>query len=235
MDTPYQICPLCASPAALGAARCACGHPLAVDSVDAHPPEELYAQAEALYQTYLAARVVRAQEAVRTAKVDVIHDPRDRTKALELKRAEEAFQILQAELSVQTIKTEQARRALARAWTSLGADSPPALSQAPEATTAGAAPDRFRAAQSAKAARLRPVPETNNLLLNDSTAAIAAERAEAPKVECANCGGLNLHGTQCSCGFDPAPGPQLPPILLSDEESALLRDVNLTRRTPTKS
>lgn len=100
MSTPNRICPECAG--ALDAdGRCsACAA--------TGQSEELVAKAEALFGSYLAARIVRARRALKAAKIEMLRDPRNREKANTAQIAEEETQRLQAQLVAHTRSREQA-------------------------------------------------------------------------------------------------------------------------------
>lgn len=101
----------------------------------------LVAQAESLFETYLAARLVRARRNVTNAKVTLLRDPRSRPKLDLLRRAEDEAEKLQAQL------LEQARRL---AYVRNGNVAPDAAPAEPsEQATPG-----FRTIQAARAAEI---------------------------------------------------------------------------------
>lgn len=125
MSTPNRICPDCAG--ALDAdGRCsAC-------AAANGQSEELVAKAEALFGSYLAARIVRARRALKAAKIEMLRDPRNREKANAAQIAEEETQRLQAQLVAHTRNREQA-------WQS--SESEPRADHAAAETTAPARQD----------------------------------------------------------------------------------------------
>lgn len=75
----------------------------------------LMAQAESLFESYLAARLVRARRNLTSTKVALLRDPRSREKRDQLLRAEAETEKLQAQLLDQvrraTLAREQVRNA----------------------------------------------------------------------------------------------------------------------------
>jgi hypothetical protein len=96
------ICPSCQSPIDLLLAQCRCPAPT-------RPSAERVAQAETVFESYLAARVVRARRDVTAAKIALLRDPRNRTRLKALHHAQAEAEQLQAQLSEQTHKAVQAR------------------------------------------------------------------------------------------------------------------------------
>lgn len=101
METKPQLCPLCGAPTNVGTARCRCTASSATQAAPTNT-NELVAQADALYASYLAARIVRARRAIKTAKIELLRDPRNRHKAQALKVAEENGAILKNKLLAHT-------------------------------------------------------------------------------------------------------------------------------------
>ena len=102
MSIRSRSCPLCAGPLDIEGKCRACTAPAPVAS------EELVAKAEALFMSYLAARIVRARRAAKAAKVELLRDPRNRGKADAVQTAEQEAQRLQAQLVVHTRQAKHA-------------------------------------------------------------------------------------------------------------------------------
>ena len=109
MTDPYMPhasstkCPLCAGPLTLDGRGPRCPEHVSHSA-------ELVAKAEALFASYLAARIVHARRVAKTARIELLRNPRDRDKAQALRQAEQEVERLQAQLVVQTRASEQARR-----------------------------------------------------------------------------------------------------------------------------
>jgi hypothetical protein len=73
------------------------------------PTPTLAAQAEAVFESYLTARVVNARREVAAAKAALLGDARDRHKLEVLRRAENNLEKLQAQLVEQKANTNRAR------------------------------------------------------------------------------------------------------------------------------
>lgn len=78
-------------------------------SISAAPSGALVAQAETLFESYLAARLVRARRNLTATKVALLRDPRNRDKRDALMRAESEAQRLETQLLEQVRRTAQAR------------------------------------------------------------------------------------------------------------------------------
>lgn len=102
------LCPQCQKPLD-SAGRCYL--------CDAHAPHssELVAQAEALFVSYLAARIVHARHRLKAAQRELLGDPRERARAEAVKRAEEEVQRLQNQLVAQTRESQRAQRVVEQA------------------------------------------------------------------------------------------------------------------------
>jgi len=127
-----RSCPACAGPLDTEGTCRACAAPEPVSS------EKLIAQAEALFSSYLAARIVRARRAVKAAKLELLEDPRDREKAAAVRAAEDEAQRLQGQLVVHTRARQQADDARASVDATESATEPPAQNPAATLPTADA-------------------------------------------------------------------------------------------------
>lgn len=191
MTTP-AICPLCRAAADPATGRCHCppDRPVA----DSGSPD-LIAKAEALFESYLAARVVHARRRTRDAKVAYLRDPRNREKAEALRQAEREASLLEMQLVEQTRKTQQARNAVHDAGR-------------PPAPPAGVPP-----AEPASVPALAP------------STGPAASRAESLERTCPRCAARAPGAVaECRCGYSFAlaePGAE--PMFLSEDELLALR------------
>lgn len=111
MDPTPAPCPLCQAVADPATGRCLCPPRPAAEGGSSH----LLAKAEALFESYLAARVVHARRRAREARVAFLRDPRNRGKADALRDAEREAALLEFQLVEQTRKARQARAAVPEA------------------------------------------------------------------------------------------------------------------------
>jgi predicted phage tail protein len=134
-------------------------------------PISLMAQAEALVETHLRARLQRARHELKLAKVDLLRDPANAERKTGLREIEKQVRELEVQVEVQV-----ARVAEACAASSPQADADIGLAAAP------AAPEAFRASQAAKAeqgmefVRLQLVAETPRAI--ETTAMFSAAQVE---------------------------------------------------------
>ena len=102
MSSP-PTCPTCSSLLDTNGACAAC---------DARASSsELVARAEALFVSYLAARIVHARQHLKQAQRGLFGDPRSRARVDAVKRAEQELARLQAQLVAQTRESQRAQRA----------------------------------------------------------------------------------------------------------------------------
>lgn len=113
-------CPHCHTIVDPDTGRCLCRP--ARQAGDGSP--ELLARAEALFESYLAARVVHARRRLNEAKAAFLRDPRNRAKAESFHAAEREVGLLEMQLVEQTRKTQHAR-SLARTATPLSSSAGP--------------------------------------------------------------------------------------------------------------
>jgi len=166
----------------------------------------LAAQAESLFESYIAARLVRSRRNLTVAKITLLRDPRSREKRDALLRAEAETQTLQTQLLEQARRAAQAREhaRVAAHVESLSAE----LASAPSAR----ATEDFRALQAAKAD-------------NTVRANVPDGRSRADDRECPRCGErMSADHTACRCGhrFTAGSESRAEPFL-SDEEATALR------------
>lgn len=133
-DTNNRICP-----------HCRCSH--APHLACAAAGGGLLAQAELLFESYLAARLVRARRNLTAAKVALLRDPRSRERRDALLRAESETQRLHTQL------LDQARRAAALRERTENTSPAAAADPAPQphAPVSSQATADFRTLQAAKA------------------------------------------------------------------------------------
>jgi len=199
---PNAKCPRCSTVPDPQTGRCLC--PEATEPPSAPRSGNLLAQAEALFETYLAARLVRARRQVTAAKVALLREPRSRTRLEELRRAEQEVERLQAQLVEQVRRTAQARAAERQDATTAAPVEPPAGIQA-EPT------ESFRALQAARAEEI--------------AASRLAEGTRAGEHKCPNCGARVPGDARiCGCGYAFPSGDEVAAEpFLTDEELAALR------------
>jgi hypothetical protein len=171
----------------------------------------LVAQAESLFESYLAARLVRSRRNLTVAKVALLRDPRSSEKRDALLRTEAETQTLQTQLLEQARRTAPARERakIAAHLESLSAESASA--------TSARATDDFRTLQAAKA--------DNTVRSNASDG-----RSRPDDRECPRCGDrMSADHTVCRCGhrFTAGNKSRAEPFL-SDEEAAALRPPKFT-------
>ena len=106
MSSP-PTCPTCSSLLDANGACAVCG--TRASSGD------LVAKAEALFVSYLAARIVHARQHLKQVQRELIGDPRSRARSDAVKRAEQELVRLQAQLVAQTRESQRAQRAAEQA------------------------------------------------------------------------------------------------------------------------
>ncbi|HLF23512.1 MAG TPA: hypothetical protein VI565_06265, partial [Burkholderiales bacterium] len=109
IETGATACPICKTIPDRESGRCRCpripGHQVPTPRLSS----TLVSQAESLFESYLAARLVRARRALTVAKVTMLRDPRNRSKLEALRAAETETQKLQAQLLEQSRRVAAAR------------------------------------------------------------------------------------------------------------------------------
>lgn len=165
----------------------------------------LVAQAERLFETYLAARLVRARRQLQAAKTALRRDARKRAHLDELRRAEQETERLQAQVLEQARKAAQAREQ----------QPAPAPRARPAPAAAGAvASEHFRTLQAAKAEEAY-----------DACGALG-RRSRPDHRDCPRCGArIAGESEACVCGhrFAANDAAVLAEPFLSDSEIAALR------------
>ncbi|MBI3897070.1 MAG: hypothetical protein HY308_02105 [Gammaproteobacteria bacterium] len=160
----------------------------------------LIAQAESVFESYLAARLVRARRELTSAKVALLRDSHDRGKREALRRAEMEVEQLQSQLVAQSRKTAQARARVA----------PPALppieTSSPSVTPA-------------------VVPVLVTVMPLPISPTVASTRGTQPDDrQCPRCNRRVRGSTSCSCGYEfQRDATHLPAQFLSEEELLALR------------
>lgn len=196
-NNPAALCP-----------RCRTEH----EPAAACAPGSLVAQAESLFESYLAARLLRARRNLSAAKVALLRDPRSAAKRDVLLKAQAATQKLEAQL------LDQARRAAAAREDARNQRSAPAPAPDASVVTFSRQPtEDFRVLQAAKAGM--------------SLSAGAEADANVPRAgrECPRCG-VHVPGepTACRCGYTFFPRQDIgAEPFLSAEELAALRAFKL--------
>ena len=177
----------------------------------------LVAQAESLFETYLAARLVRARRNLSVAKVALLRDPRSRAKLEDFRRAESEAERLQAQLVEQARKSVQAREGSARTdghGSALGAHR--------DNVSAEATVD-FRAVQAIRAEEAYP-----------SDIGHGGRRSRPDDRDCPSCGNrVSGDLSACTCGHEftaSSAGVPAEPFLTDDELAALRGGVKVQKR-----
>lgn len=149
-DPSTKICPQCQARVPIDRAQCACGHAwLAHGHDDDRGSGTLLVQAEILYESFLTARVRRAQKMLETAKLDLRRNPANKRLSTQIKETLHEIEALQAQLEQQTARTAETRK-------KVEAERRESLSPAPHTPIPAVTPKTnsgqdFRTAQSAKA------------------------------------------------------------------------------------
>lgn len=196
IETGATACPICKTIPDRESGRCRCpripGHHVPMPSLSPN----LVSQAESLFESYLAARLVRARRALTDAKVTMLRDPRNRTKLQALRTAEVETEKLQAQLLDQSRRVAAAREQQER--------------QASHEAT-----EDFRTKQAAKA----------DAVVEPRDADERKRLSRAEDRECPNCGERHRSDTSvCVCGYNfLAPDQNLiaEPFLTAEEVAAL--------------
>ena len=109
IETGATACPICKAIPDRESGRCRCpripAHHVPIPSLSS----TLVSQAESLFESYLAARLVRARRTLTDAKVAMLRDPRNRSKVEALRAAEVEAEKLQAQLLDQSRRVAAAR------------------------------------------------------------------------------------------------------------------------------
>lgn len=193
-------CPICNTVPNHETGRCRCPRPsdnrIPTPSLSS---SALVAQAESLFESYLAARLVRARRALTVAKVALLRDPRDHAKLEALRTAELETQKLHSQLLEQIRRAAQIRER--------------AASEGETSVASAQATEDFRTAQAAKAEAIYQPQE--------ATESLRCLRPDAR--ECPSCGErLPGDAVVCECGYEFAQDMVAEPFL-TDEEVAALR------------
>lgn len=221
-------CPHCRSVLAQEIEVCGCGHKFSDKMSADMPSSHLVAQAEALYESHLRARLQRATRTARFAKMDLLRDPRDPVKTNQLREAEKEMRLLETQLMIQSARVAEAR--------ANANNPPPTPAFTPAAVMTTEAPEIFRAAQAIKAEEtieaLQMQAATEQLRAAEATGVFKAVQAEKARTiaenadharACPGCGTAVKAGTvRCACGYVLL-GSSATPDFISAEELAALR------------
>jgi hypothetical protein len=226
VSSSTRACPRCRAHVANDQLRCACGSVIEPDSNHLPSSQGIVAQAEALYETYLNARLQRAVRALQTIKASLARDPASPTLIGQMRETTMEIESLRGQLSAQTVRTEDARRRVA-----ITTEPPVAV-----APTVSVEPDAvFRMSQAAAAEAVMDslsvgrVIETRRIgeadLVFNATQAVRAERlVEPPRVEVRNCpkcrSATNADGKCIACGHA-LPGGAATEFISKEEIAAL--------------
>ncbi len=187
--TSYNIyqktCPECAAAVPADAERCECGYcfePVHADAV--RSAEEQAAQAEGLFEDYLAARVEQAIEVMQAAQSELAKSPGDFDKALEVMHRLQEVRAARAALEAQAAKTIEARKAVEAAKNSLEQTASHAKASETSVVQSSGPSEEFKALQAAKAAKTMGTKQVT-------------ETEECPACHTA----FPLGVTRCACGY----------------------------------
>jgi len=165
----------------------------------------LLAQAEALVETHLRARLQRARRELKLAKVDLLRDPSNAARKTHLREMEKQVRELETQVEVQVARVAEACAA-----------APPPSPPAAAVTETPEAPEQFRATQAEKAehgqdfVRLQLAAETPRA--SETTAMFSAAQAEKARTT-----------AEPAAAEDQPPAPSAPSEFLSADELAALR------------
>jgi len=105
--SPSATCPTCSSALDAHGACAVCGARAS--------SSQLVAKAEALFVSYLAARIVHARQQLKRAQRELFGGPRSRARIDAVRHAEQELSRLQAQLVAQTRESQRAQRAVEQA------------------------------------------------------------------------------------------------------------------------
>lgn len=125
--SPTTLCTQCTQALDADGTCPACSH-------RAPPPANLAAKAEALFVSYLAARIVHARQRLKLAQRELANDPRNRARADAVARAEDEVTRLQTQLLAQTREAQRVQRAAEQAQFLTRAADAAALDVTPNAS-----------------------------------------------------------------------------------------------------
>lgn len=196
-DNTNNFAPLCP--------RCRTNH----EPAAACSPGTLVAQAESLFESYLAARLLRARRNLSAAKVAFLRDPRNAAKREALLKAAAETQKLDAQL------LDQARRAAAAREDAR--EQRATIVSAPSSAAGAASTEEFRVLQAAKAG------------MSLRASAMTEQNRRPQDRECPRCG-VRASGepVACRCGYTFFPRQDIvAEPFLNVEELAALRAFKL--------
>lgn len=166
-----KLCPACATSVPVGAERCECGHIFEGAADATQDAEQQALRDEELYENYLAARALQAQEATRAAEEAYSESPHDDEKLKNVELAREVAKSLDADLGEQHARVARLRATVAATARMKPAATLPALNPAP------ALPPRPVAAKPAPA---KPVPAAKPVAAKPAAAKPVASKPAVP-------------------------------------------------------
>ena len=217
-----RICPSCRSKVPAILDRCSCGAFLGVAETPA--ADGLVTQAEALYESYLNARMQRATKALQSARIALASKPTDARLIHQMREATREIEALRTQIATQSQRTEEARQRDGAGKQRVE----PAAQSTPE--------EAFRAAQAAQAEQaLKAAIEAKRnsesvKAANDDSAFNAAQAARAERVAtmdlCPVCrASMSPDGRCRACGYArrPTANSNSEEFLSKEEIAALMR------------
>jgi hypothetical protein len=218
-----RACPSCGAHVPASLSRCSCG---AVVGVASHESPGLVSQAEALYESYLNARMQRAVKTLQSTRFALARDPADSRLIQQMREATREIETLRGQISAQALRIEEVRRKESEA-----ADRVPVI---PPGNAHVTPPEfretqAFRAQQTVEAAAAAKLAES--LTSADAGAAfnaaqaVRAERIAGATVDlCPVCrANMGSDGRCRACGYARRPPAGEDDFLSKEEIDALRR------------
>jgi hypothetical protein len=190
----------------------------------------IVAQAEALYESYLNARLQRSVRALQAIKMSLTRDPANASLIGQMRETTKEIETLRGQISAQTARTEDAKRRAAD----------PARETAVAIPPVGATPDdMFRESQAAAAAavmeaRARELAAEKSAKAESDAAFNAAQSERAKQAlettvraevrRCPKCRAtMTPNGNCLACGYSIPVGPNAVDFISKEEIAALRR------------
>jgi hypothetical protein len=215
-----RTCPSCRSIVPASVERCSCGAYLGAAGSHA---DGLVTQAEALYESYLNARLQRAVKTLQSARAALARNPAQAMLTQQMRECTREIETLRAQLAAQAARIEEARRKDAEGKRSPTLSGGPNVQSAPD--------DSFRQAQAAMASGAVEEAKRAQLLNSpkeDSTfnaaQAVRAQRIAGAADLCPVCRtGMGPDGRCQACGYTRRPVSNDQDFLSKEEIAALIR------------
>ncbi|MBI3547048.1 MAG: hypothetical protein HY081_10760 [Gammaproteobacteria bacterium] len=106
-----KVCPGCMTTLPSDAKQCACGFDFDhTDAITGPTSGEIRVNAEALYETYLAARVQQANDAIKAIQKELVRDPMNKKKSIQLMQAMDEAHAAKEALAAQSAHLAQLKK-----------------------------------------------------------------------------------------------------------------------------